>query len=53
MMKFIDIIILYSMIDILISKDIYHKTLFVILDKTNRKFALKLYRNSNIITAKI
>lgn len=53
MMKFINIIILYSMTDILISKDIHHKTLLAILDKTNKKFALKLYKNSNIITVKI
>lgn len=48
-LKFINNIICFFIADIIIAKDINQKVLSVKLDKTNNKFILKLYKNSNII----
>ena len=52
MIKFIDNIICSLMSVVSIAKKTSQKALSVSLNKTNEEFALKLYRNSNIIVSK-
>lgn len=49
MMKFIDNIICYLIVDVLDWKKASRKALSASLDKTNGEFTLKLYKNSNFI----
>lgn len=51
-LKLINNIIYFFIADIIMTKDINQKVLLVKLDKTNKKFILKLYKNSNIIIFK-
>lgn len=53
MMNFIDSIIYYSMRNILIFENMRQEVLSASLNKSNEKFALKLYKNSNSIISKI
>lgn len=52
MVNFINIIIYYSMSDILVPKDIYQKALSASLNKSNEEFTLKLYKDSNFVVFK-
>lgn len=52
MVKFIKNIIYYSMADILMAEKTSQKALSASLDKTDKKFILKLYRDSNAIASR-
>lgn len=52
MVKFIDNIICYLMADIPIAEIISQEAPSVSLDKTNKKYALKLYKDSNAIASR-
>lgn len=53
MIKFIYNIIYCLLNDIIISKKISHKALSTSLNKTNKEFTQKLYRENNAVTPKI
>lgn len=53
MMMFIDNIICYFMADVLNFEKTNQKALSASLNKSNKKFALKLYKDSNIVASKI
>lgn len=51
-MKFINIIIGYLIVNVLNFQETSQKSLPASLNKTDKKFILKLYKNSNIIVSK-
>lgn len=53
MVKIFDNIICYLIADILLIKKIKKQTLSVSLNKIDKDFAFKLYKNSNVVAFKI
>lgn len=53
MVNFIDIIICCSMVDILLFKNMHQKAPSASLNKSDKEFALKLYKDSNSVTFKM